>query len=129
MVAACAFGVVLALAGAAVPGAQEPQPGPVWPGLSAGERGEVMKFGDDFKTFKHSRGKRRKRLRFFAAFVAKEGQFAPAALILDDDLFMSQVRDRVAVFVESDESELDQRGPGAEDRNFVLCERGETERQ
>jgi hypothetical protein len=73
--------------------------------------------------------KRRHNLGFFAAFVAKEGQLAPAALILDDDLFMSQVRDRVAVFVESDESELDQRGPGAEDRNFVLCERGETERQ
>ena len=45
--------VLLALAmllpGAA--GAQTPQPGPVWPKLSAAQQGEVMKFGDDFKTF------------------------------------------------------------------------------
>src|SRR5262245_58605627 len=30
-------------------GAQEP--GPVWPKLSASERAEVARFGDDFKTF------------------------------------------------------------------------------
>ncbi|MGE3509077.1 MAG: aminopeptidase 1 [Vicinamibacterales bacterium] len=28
-----------------------PQPGPVWPTLSAAERDQVMKFGDDFKQF------------------------------------------------------------------------------
>jgi aspartyl aminopeptidase len=32
-------------------GAQTPQPGPVWPKLSAAQQSEVMKFGDDFKTF------------------------------------------------------------------------------
>jgi aspartyl aminopeptidase len=32
-------------------GAQDPQPGPVWPKLSAAQQSEVMKFGDDFKRF------------------------------------------------------------------------------
>ena len=32
-------------------GAQIPQPGPVWPKLSPAQQSEVMKFGDDFKTF------------------------------------------------------------------------------
>jgi aspartyl aminopeptidase len=31
--------------------AQEPQPGPVWPKLNEAQRGEVMRFGDDFKQF------------------------------------------------------------------------------
>jgi len=35
----------------AAAGAQTPQPGPVWPKLSPAQQGEVMKFGDDFKTF------------------------------------------------------------------------------
>lgn len=44
--------VAAALALLAVPlGAGEPQPGPVWPTLDAARRGEVMRFGEDFKQF------------------------------------------------------------------------------
>ncbi|MGE5243816.1 MAG: aminopeptidase 1 [Betaproteobacteria bacterium] len=32
-------------------GAQEPQPGPVWPTLTQAQRDEVMRFGEDFKQF------------------------------------------------------------------------------
>ena len=35
----------------APPAIAQEQAGPVWPKLSAGERAEVMRFGDDFKQF------------------------------------------------------------------------------
>jgi aspartyl aminopeptidase len=44
--------LVLALALTASPAvAQDPQPGPVWPGLSQAQQSEVMRFGEDFKKF------------------------------------------------------------------------------
>jgi aspartyl aminopeptidase len=47
-----ALAAAAALVLATVPArAQDPQPGPVWPGLSERERAEVMRFGDDFKQF------------------------------------------------------------------------------
>jgi aspartyl aminopeptidase len=45
---ACAL-VVIAPGGDAA--AQDPQPGPVWPKLTPAEQTEVMRFGEDFKTF------------------------------------------------------------------------------
>src|SRR3954465_10054294 len=42
---------VVTVATAAIASAQDTQPGPVWPKLSAAQQGEVMRFGDDFKQF------------------------------------------------------------------------------
>jgi aspartyl aminopeptidase len=49
LVAAVAAATLLTAAAARAQDAS--QPGPVWPKLSAGERDQVMKFGDEFKAF------------------------------------------------------------------------------
>ena len=47
----CSVACTMLLAPVRAQDARPGQPGPVWPKLTAAERAEVMKFGDDFKRF------------------------------------------------------------------------------